>query len=370
MTERAVHSPKEIQDKEKYGWSVDKEVTWPQVEPYTIAKLVGEAGTIHIDTKGHYHSFWHRQKLVNGQILTQIVHNGGREGFEDLTPVMHQHERVIFRYTGRKMIIPEEERQETPPEELQQESPTGYSLTFPGLTRGLARLEVELPAEQWLVGQWIETLQKLTRDLVQVKSHGELSQLRGKLVEVAAQLSNSTDPYKQLARQKLREVGRASNRVEMIRVTGEAEKRLLQRADKIVGVVVGTMNRYNELEKLQVGYTDLIKNVRNSLGELIRLYSRDYHEYQPGQRRRAFRAGLIILSSKVESLEQLKGEPYFSKAGQLRRAFGPMLTPELISEDRIEDQVLRRFLHKQAEEVDLWLERAKIGVDFSRFASA
>jgi len=45
-------------------WRVEQQVEWRGVNPYTIKKLVGSAGNIHITETGRYHVYWHREKML------------------------------------------------------------------------------------------------------------------------------------------------------------------------------------------------------------------------------------------------------------------------------------------------------------------
>ncbi len=43
------------------GWRAGQQVETPKVNPYTIVQVIGEAGNIHIDQKGFYHVYWHKE---------------------------------------------------------------------------------------------------------------------------------------------------------------------------------------------------------------------------------------------------------------------------------------------------------------------
>ena len=89
---------------------------------------------------------------------------------------MHQHERVILRYTGLSIQIPLESA-EIPPEE-QKEGLPASGPTIPQIIEGFETLEI--PGEQHILRGWIQILQDANRDLPNVTVHGKLSLIREK----------------------------------------------------------------------------------------------------------------------------------------------------------------------------------------------
>lgn len=330
-------------------WQEGQLVTWPKVEPYTITKLVREAGNIHISETGRWHVFWHRE-LANGRQV--LVHHGGSKGFTDLDTVKRQHERVILRYVGIAVEIPPEE----------QEEDIAPQVTFPEIAQSLRTLEI--PGEQQNVSHWIETLQKTNRDLPQVRTHGDLGRIRDSLGGLLrGNLGRSINKYKRAAATSL-ENSLQGDRALLLGAVNEAQMQLLLRAQEIVAITLGTMQRYGDLERLQMFWNETIRRIPYIYSGAADILMRDYP-----QERRERRINIDILHPTVGVfglLSELKGEPYHSKALQFIELRDRI--SQLWEERNL--MLLAEELKKQAAEAQIWKQRVREqyeGVDFGKY---
>lgn len=323
-------------------WQVNQKVSWPKVAPYTIARLVGEAGNIHITPEGKYHVYWHRE-LPDG--TSTIVHHGGPLGFGTLGAVMHQHERVILGYTGLTI------------------EPSISDSTFPQLIAEMKTLV--LPGEQRRINKYIETLQDTTRDLPQVTNHGQLAGIRENLDKLSQDLSKAINPYKKGARISL-EKGLRGSKGQLLSGVNEAQILLLQRARQTVSIVVGTMQRYNALERLQIDWNRVVEGLPGMAGQLIiTLQSRDLIDSD--RLDRALSLGILHKDISFEAqLLKLQGEPYFSRAQQLIDRLFPL---RKLWEERNYQEILR-VLSSQAPDMEIWKRRIReeqSGINFGKY---
>lgn len=330
-------------------WQEGQLVDWPKVVPYTITKLVGEAGNIHISETGRWHVFWHRE-LTNGRQV--LVHHGGPEGFADLTEVKHQHERILLRYTGIAIPVPADEQEEVEPRS-----------TFPEVATQLKTLEI--PGEQQSINHWIEILQRANRDLPQARTHTDLGKIKtsiGGLLE--GNLGRSINRYKRAAAQHL-EGSLQGNRAEMLLATNEAQRELLLRAYQIVAIWMGTARRYNDLERLQMFWNETVERLPHMYAGAADVLVGEYLEER---RERRMKIDILHPTAGVFGLlSELKGEPYHSKALQF-----------IESRDRISQlwearnlMLLAEEFQKQAAEAQIWKQRVREqyeGVDFGKYS--
>lgn len=345
-------------------WQVGQEVAPPKVNPYKIIQLVGEAGNIHIDQKGFYHVYWHRER-PDGQIV--LVHHGGEEGFSDLLAVKHQHERVILKYTGMRIDIPSDQQTEIPPEERAEGLPT-VDGDFPTLAGQLR--ELRLPGEQRVIRQWIGVLQEVSQDLPTVKSHGQLTEIREKLAELLEKkdLIRSTNKYKQVAVSSLQK-GVSGGRGDLLSGASEAQLQFLKRAQQTVNITLGTMKRYNDVEKLQITWNGSVESVFSTLVHLFSVLNPDY---RVDWRDRALTHALEGASSVFTILNSLKGEPYFSKAQKMIEVLSPVSRRwEARQRQPLLYEKMPGALEKPLEEIAIWRQRIQeeyTGVDFGKYA--
>lgn len=332
-------------------WNERQVVEWPKVESYTIAKLVGDVGNIHISETGRYHVYWHREKITAGQLTTELVHHGGRDGFSTLSAVKRQHERVILRYVGMAVdISPEEQEVGTTPDQ-----------TFPQLAQSL---RIEIPGEQQRVVDWVNTLQKVSRDLPQIRTHGALSQIREDLAKLLeGNLSRSLNRYKQLATSSLVR-GLEGSRGVLLSGLNDAQLNLLLRAQQSVSITLGTMQRYNDLERLQITWNETVTQFPSQYARVIDALA---PTYDPQKRERAVVSNLFGPNLGIEvQLAQLKGEPYFSKA----MSFLYVLSPSRRLWEERNDRALSELMMKQLPEMEIWkrrLQEESTGVNFGKY---
>lgn len=343
---------------ERRHWREGQKVSWPKVEPYTIVRLVGDAGNIQISEIGKYHVYWHRE---NDQGDSYLIHHGGRTGFGSLEAVMHQHERVILGYTGLTIQLPPEQVNELPEEEHQTGIPV-FGQTFPDIIGEMQALD--LPGEQQTLGNWIKTLQDTNRDLPAVNSHGQLTRIREDLDSLRRNLGRSINSYKKRAGTSL-ERGLSGSRGQLLFGVNEAQALLLQRAQQTVSIVVGTMKRYNNLEKLMIDWNNTVGRLPGMAGQLMRtLQSRDLY----GDRlQRAVDAHILNGRSSIEAqLNQLQGEPYYSRAQEFAESFSPLRN---LWEERNYAGMMR-VLNREARELEIWRRRIReryYGVNFGKY---
>lgn len=330
-------------------WSTGQDVYWTKVKPYTISQLIGEAGNIHISEIGRFHVYWHRD-LPNGR--RTLVHHGGEEGFPDLASVKHQHERVILRYIGFSIDIPPEENFQ--------------GLTFPQIIDGFEKLII--PGEQQQINDWLRVLQNTIMEIPRVQTHGNLSKIREDLDKLLqGNLGRSINKYKMAAADNLRHAISGSRPDILVGAT-EAQKQLLLRSQETVAKTLGTMQRYNVLERQQLAWNDIVRS-------LPRQYSRSVkalREYSGEEMDRVVDTNLFDPEVGVFGnlrLADLKGEPYFSKAREFIGTFNPIL--KLWEARNIEP--LANILTQQATKAELWWDSVKqqyTGVDFGRYKLA
>lgn len=340
-------------------WHQGQEVFWPKVHPYSIVQLVGEVGNIHISESGRYHVYWHRE-LPDGQ--TTLIHHGGLDGFATLSAVKHQHERVILRYTGMAISVPLEQQSEIPEEEKQEGTPT-MGQDFPSLAAQLEQLR--LPGEQQILGAWVGTLQNISQELPSVTNHGQLSQIRERLQDLLSQKSlvRSTNKYKQAAVTSLQATG---TRGGLLLGVNEAQMQLLKRAEQTVSITLGTMKRYNDLERLQISWNGIIDKLPGMAGQVVKVLQRPILEPDDGLER-AVNINIFHETLSLEAqLTQLRGEPYFSRAQELIEAISPVKR-QWAQKDY---QSMLGVLTEQTREIEIWRRRVKEeyeGVGFGRY---
>lgn len=335
---------------ERFKWHIGQAVKWRKVAPYTISHLVGEAGNIHIAETGRFHVYWHRELLNGGKVL---VHHGGEQGFVTLLAAKHQHERVITGYMGMNIDIPPEEMEEgvVPDRNLAQ------------LTQ---QMSLEIPGEQQLVGGWIFTIQRATRDLTTARGAGKISFIRGSLEELLQdRLGRSVNRYKRSAAEALKQ-SLTGTRPELLSGLSEAQLQLLLRTQEVLAITVGTMKRYNALERLEVSWNDIVVHLPEKYARAVTVLGDSTAEA------RGTRAinDLIDPQGGVRArLAELKGEPYLSRAREFLDALDPV---EKLWQERQLPRLVEK-LTQQAQEAQVWKERvrdATAGPIFGRFALA
>lgn len=343
-------------------WSVGQSVEWPRVNPYAIVQLVGEAGNIHISERGRYHVYWHRE-LPDGQIT--LIHHGGPEGFGTLSAIKHQHERVILRYTGMMISISPQQQDEIPQEE-QRDGPPIVGGDFPTLTRQLS--ELRLPGEQQNIREWIGVLQDVSQELPTVINHGQLSRIRERLQQLLSEKSlvRSTNRYKQAAVRSLQATG---SRGGLLLGVNEAQMQLLRRTEQTVGITLGTMRRYNDLERLQLSWNGVVDKLPGTAGQVLRAIQTP--GLVPDDRLgRVININLLHESLSLEGqLGQLKGEPYFSQAQEFIDKLSPVKGYWAQRDDQ-SMQSMQTVLTEQTKEMEIWRRRVKEeheGVGFGRY---
>lgn len=331
-------------------WTEGQLVTWPKVTPYTLIKKVGEAGNIHISEIGHWHVYWHRTTQAG---RTMLIHHGGPNGFSDIKEVKHQHERVILRYVGISIDLAPNERQEVEPEQ-----------TFPEIARGLQTLEI--PGEQQTVNGWIRILQDTTRDIPRVRDRKELSTVQGRLESILhGSLARSVNMYKRGAAVALA-IGLSGERANLLAGVTEAQRQLLFRVQETVAIVTGTMQRYDDVEAVQITWNNHIRYLPRMFGRATAAVARE--DYQDSRK-------AIVMSAEVFNpgvgafarLRTLVGEPYKSLAQEFIKQNDPIAR---LWEERNYQQ-LELVLKKQAELAEIWktrVEEEMMGIDFGKYA--
>src|SRR3989344_940834 len=325
-------------------WNEGQLVTWPKVEPYTAVMLVGQAGNIHISEVGRWHSYWHRTLPSGRQTL---VHHGGIKGFPDLNSVKNQHERVILRYIGLTVDEPKDEK----------EDDLKPQLTFPQIEDQFRRLEIF--GEQQNVNQWIGVLQKAQVDLPRSRTHGDLTVIRESLGELLqGNLGRAINRYKQNAALSIGS-SLQGGRSELWSGINEAQKQLLLRAQQTVAITLGTMQRYNDLEIIQSSWNDIVYALPSKYSMAVDVLRND----RPDEVR------IRRIIGVFDRLTELKGEPYFIKAQEFRKAENRII--ELWQARNLKS--LETVLTQQAGEAQIWKERIREqyeGIDFGRYAQA
>lgn len=336
---------------------VGVEVVWPGENPYKIASLVGEAGHIQIaEGTGRYHVYWHRERLVNGGIREELIHHGGRDGFSDLNAVKRQHERVILRYTGLVVDLPAD----------QVESGAVPEQNFPQIAK---QLQVEIPGEQQLVSGWVKTLQDVNRDLPQVTNHGKLSLIREELNNLlAGNLSRSVNRHKVNAARTL-QTGLRGSRGELLLSVNQAQLELLIRAQQTVAITLGTMQRYNDLERLQIYWNGLVDQLPAMCANAIRVLRGGI---RADRIERVMNLSFVDPNLSIQTkLLELKGEPYFSKANRFLHDLAPV--GRLWENRQLEPlgyQEMVNILTQQTQELEIWKRRIHEeyeGVNFGKY---
>lgn len=326
-------------------WHEGQMVELPKVNPYTIVKFVGDAGNIHIDESGSWHSFWHRQ-LENGGVV--LRHSGGKNGFPDLDTIKRQHERVILHYVGLKVdLLPEDPH---------------TALNF---AEAADRLQLEFPGEQQLVSSWIDNLQKVTRDLPTIRGVGALGSVRETLRNLLeGNLGRALNRHKRQAALVI-SGSVEGTRPEMLRGATDAQLHLLERAHELVSITLGTMQRYNDLEKLQIYWNGIVADLPRTYGGIVRLILDGYPEERLERRVRD-----DILHERIgvfRKLLELKGQPYKQRAQRFINSKDKVF--ELWEARNLVG--LSNLLQEETEEAEIWKRMVKnleVGVDFGKYA--
>lgn len=303
--------PSEKKEPERRGiWVEGQQVplTKDKSSPtYTIAGFIGLAGNIHISETGRYHVFWHREK-ADGIII--LVHHGGEEGFATLRDVKRQHERVLLRYTGVIVPLPLDQPGEIPVEEQTEGIPIA-GLTFPEMIRDFRTLE--LPGEQKTLSRWIVVLQDSNRDLPNVQSIGQLVGIKQNLSQVKGELVRSINRHKRNAAVSLEE-GLAGSKGELLLAVNKAQIDLLKRSQQTVSIVVGTMQRYDDLDTLQRSWNGIVESLPGITGSVLKTLQAPSF-IDEARLERVVHNNILDEKIGLEArLQQLKGEPYFTKA--------------------------------------------------------
>lgn len=344
--------------KENAAWTLGQEVSWPKVGPYTITRLVGEAGNIHIAKNGRYHVYWHRDISNSKSVL---IHHGGSLGFDSLKATMHQHERVILRYTGLSIRVPADQIEEVSPEEKKEGIPIA-GLTFPELLGQMETLDI--PGEQQRINSWVKTLQDTSRDLPHITSHGELSEIREELDKLRQDLGKVINPHKKAARSAV-EKGLYGSKGELLSGVNKAQIHLLERARQTVSIVVGTMQRYNALERLQVDWNRDVIEVHGNAGYVLKVLQSSPIDDEKVAR--VIRSNILSDNLGFEAkLQRLQGEPYFSRA----RQFIDNLHPLRKHWEAKNQKAMISVLADQAIRLELWKQDIKAeytGVNFGKY---
>lgn len=331
-------------------FEVGQTVEWAKVKPYEIVQLVGPAGNIHISEIGHYHVFWHRE-LPSGQRV--LIHHGGPEGFADLAAVKRQHERVILRYVGVKVEIPSEQQEDFAPRPNQ---------TFPELAQGFDHLLI--PGEQQLVNQWIGVLLGVSRDLPQATAHPQLSIIRDDLKSLLdGPLGRSINRHKRAAANAL-ETGLRGGRGNLLGSVTETQRQLLFRAQESVSITLGTMQRYNDLERLQLYWNDIVNKAHYTTARATRIFQAG--EVQGDLDRQVVRDIVNPRIGLTQMLAELRGEPYLSRAQGVIKSLGRI--DELL--DRRDHLAIAKILVEQTTQLEVWKRLVReqyVGVGFGRY---
>ena len=295
--------------------------------------------------------------MVDGKIREELIHHGGRDGFSDLNAVKRQHERVILRYTGMVVdILPDQAEDGVIPQQ-----------NFPQIAK---QLQLEIPGEQQSVSAWVKTLQDVNRDLPQVTNHGKLSIIREELNNLlAGNLSRSVNRHKVNAARTL-ETGLRGSRGELLLSVNQAQLELLIRAQQTVAITLGTMQRYNDLERLQIYWNGLIDQLPAICANAIRVLRGGI----PADRiQRVMNLSFVDPKQSIQTkLLELKGEPYFSKAKQLLHDLAPVR--RLWENRQLEPlgyQEIVNILTKQTQELEIWRRRIREeyeGVNFGKYS--
>ena len=337
---------------------IGDEIRWSEkVNPYRIAAMVGDAKNIHVADTGRYHVYWHREYWKNGRVVRKLIHHGGRDGFSDLNAVKGQHERVILRYTGMTIEIPSD----------QTEIGVAPDQNFPQLAKALT---LEIPGEQQIIGSWIKTLQDVSRDLPQTTNHGKLTSIRDELAALlSGKLSTSINRHKSNAARTL-ETGLKGNKGELLMNVNKAQLELLIRAQEAVRITLGTMQRYNDLEKLQISWNGIVYQLPVICANAIRVLSPD----TPAERiERVMNLSFVNPEQSIQSkLEQLKGEPYFNKAERFIHDLSPVKSLWQNRQQYSSDyKEIITVLTKQAFELEIWKRKIhdeNEGVNFRKYS--
>jgi len=297
-----------------------------------------------------------------------LVHHGGAEGFKTLSSVKHQHERVILRYTGMMIAIPEDQQNEMVEEEQREGIPV-MGGDFPTLIRELNQLRI--PGEQQIIREWMRELQDINQALPNVTSSGQLTQMRESLQKLLTErsLTNARNRYKKEAVYSL---SQSLARGSLLLGVNQAQLQLLKRAEQTVSITLGTMKRYNDLERLQIAWNGAIDKV---IGELTHLSLALNPNYRSDRRESALKADLGDEKSKgilFADLESLKGEPYFSKAQLIIEALDPV---KRLWQEREANPLsygqMPEVLVKPLQELAIWRGRIKeeyTGVNFGKYS--
>lgn len=343
-------------------WRVGQAVNWPNVEPYTIAHLVDSmgAGNIHIaEGTGRFHVYWHREQVRGDRVISRLVHHGGPLGFEDLYSVKRQHERILLRYFGIKLDIPARD----------QEEGVSPEVDFPQLAE---EMEVEIPGEQLRVGEWVATLQRINRDITEiivdprrgVVTQGHMSRIReGLKALLEGNLGRSINRFKKAAAASIAE-GLEMERAGLLAQVNEAQMQLLLRAQQIVSITLGTMQRYNSLESLQSHYQATLDSVVYSVGRAAKVL-RDPSSPED-QLERFFRFDILGETTGLRAkLEVFKGQPHLDQAQRFIDGFSPVAGLWNVREK----EMLAKLFADQVVSLEAWRRRSReeMGINFGRY---
>lgn len=323
----------------------------PKGRYYIIWDFIGErkkGSNIHIrkneagkeDLDGRYDVYWHSGKY--------LIHHGGEPGFSTIKDVKRQHERVLLGYTGMVIQLPLDSG-EVPAEEQTEGIPTS-GIVLPETIRNLRSLEI--PGEQQRLNRWIKILQDSNRDLPQVRVSGQLADIRKNLDKVRKALWASLDPHKKSAGQKIEE-GLAGSKGDLLLAANEAQTELLKRTQQTVSIVVGTMRRYDDLERKQIYWNGIVDSLPGIAGGVLKvLLMPSFIDAQRLERS----VSNNILNEKIGiigKLGELKGQPYYERAKAFLLAFSPL--KELAEAGKYEPMI--PLLEKQAGELQIWANR-------------
>lgn len=333
---------------EHLRWSIFQRVAWPNTDPYEIVRLAGEVGNIHISGTGRYHVYWHRER-PDGRLA--LVHHGGPQGFDSIQSVMDQHERVILGYTGVTIELPSEEARE-------------FSLsgsTFPQLIAEMNTLV--LPGEQRRIHKYIGTLLAATRDLPRATTNGEIAGIRQELKELKRDLGGSINRHKKAAAASL-ETGLIGTKGELLSRANDAQLHLLQRSRQTVSIVVGTMERYNALERLQLEWNEIVEGLPGVAGQVLKILESPSSD---SEIEKVVRSNVLNKTLGLEGrLLRLQGEPYFGRAQQFIDSLSPL---RKLWEER-DYQKMLRILRTQALSLQIWKDKVRreyTGVNFGKY---
>lgn len=231
---------------------------WPKVEPVNIIRVfdanrkVGRAhrnferGYLGVDERGNIQSFlhqWTEQKLPDGssRLVSNLTHQGGPGGFDDIERPMRQYVRVIKRYMGVIVAIEDEDDGE---EVLQ--PPLNFREFADSLrqTEKLTRVEGH---KDWVrdVGHLID---QAILDVTTPKNPTILNVKRETLEGIKQRLDRSKNPLLDSIGSELGEVIGSSDRFKKLAALQRAGGSVLDRMRAIDQIVLALMIRHSRLE--------------------------------------------------------------------------------------------------------------------------